>query len=74
MSRSSVRTTSAVQKAVDGDGRHPVTYPELDAGQQVAVEGVDPSGAQQPDQVERPARLPEAGAELYQRGKLIEFT
>ena len=59
---------------MDGDGGHPVADPELDAGQQVPVEGVDPAGAQQPDQVEGPAGLPQAGAQLYQRGKLIEFT
>ena len=48
--------------------------PELDAGQEVPVEGVDPSGTQQPDEMQRPAGLPQAGAQLYQRGKLIEFT
>ena len=59
---------------MDGDAGHPVTDPELDAGQEVPVERVDPTGAQQSDEVHRPPGLPQAGAQRYQRGKLIEFT
>jgi hypothetical protein len=59
---------------VDGDRGHPVEHPQLDARQKMPVEGMDPTRTQQPDEVQGPSALPEAGTQLYQRRKLIEFT
>jgi hypothetical protein len=51
-----------------------MTDTQLHAGQQVAVEGMDSARSQQPDEVEGSPRLPQAGAQLDQGRKLIEFT
>ena len=48
---------------------HLVPHAELDAGEQVPVEGVHAAGAEQADQVQRAAGLPQAGAQLHQRLK-----
>ena len=77
-----MRTTSApsvgrgvatVEEAVDGDVRHLEPHAQLDAGEQVAVERVHATGAEQPDQVQRAAGLPEPGAELLQHRQLVEL-
>ena len=47
--------------------------PELDAGQQVPVDGVHPTGAEQPDQVQGAALAAECGAELRQRLQPVEL-
>ncbi len=58
---------------MDGDGRHPLAHAQLDAGEQVTVERVHAARAEQPDEVEGAARLPELAAELDQGGKLVEL-
>ena len=78
MSSSSVRTTSAprvgdgvaaVEKPVDGDGRHPVPDAELDAGEQVAVERVHAAGAEQAHEVQGAARVCRSLAQSSTRGR-----
>ena len=59
---------------MDGDGRDPMAHAQLDAGEQVPVERMDAARPQEPDEVEGATRLPQPGAELDQRRKLVEFT
>ena len=66
------RRVAAVEEAVYGDGRHLEPYPELDAGQQVPVERVHAAGAQEADEVQRTAGLPEVRPQLHQGPELVE--
>ena len=58
---------------MDGDARHPLAHAQLDAGEQVPVERVHAARAEQADEVEGAARLPQLAAELDQRRELVEL-
>ncbi len=52
------RRVPAIEKPVDGDGLNLVTNAELDAGEEVAVESVYPTGAQEAYKMEGAPGLP----------------
>jgi hypothetical protein len=58
---------------MNGDGLYPVTNPQLDAGEQMAVESVDPARPQQPHQMKRSTGLTQLGAQLDQRLKMVKL-
>jgi hypothetical protein len=58
---------------MNGDGLYPVTNPQFYAGQQMAVESMDPAWPQQPHQMKRSTGLTQPGAKLNQRLEVIKL-